>query len=170
MEEFCYNCSHFAVKTGATFPQVGVQKLHQAFDSIAVLKATFGPRSMYLKHVYTLTLRQLWHLQRRDGCWMFGHTGRCDDGTLLITAFCTLAAIDLLLTMARTVLGTEASGKSKRFLPSDRLLHMKLSVLHGDLYFFAFFKCSRECLWTNFSLCTWDEYRILGLRRAVLLL
>ena len=134
MEEFCYNCSHFAVKTGATFPQVGVQKLHQAFDSIAVLKATFGPRSMYLKHVYTLTLRQLWHLQRRDGCWMFGQPGRCGGGTLLITAYCALAAIDLLLAVARTVLGTKVTGTGKRFLPPARLLHMKSSLNSDELY------------------------------------
>ena len=67
-------------------------------------------------------------LQRRHGCWMFGRPGLCGECTLLISAFCALATIDLLLAVARSMLGTEATAKSKRLMPPALLLHVKLSI------------------------------------------
>ena len=66
-------------------------------------------------------LSELFPVQRRRGCWMFGVPGRCGAWSWLIGLSSSFAAVDFILALATGVSGRESMDSSqakKRCLPN----------------------------------------------------
>ena len=53
-------------------------------------------------------------VQKHDGCWWFGQSGRCGSWNILITTFMVAAGTDFLLVDTKIWLGNQSSSKSPR--------------------------------------------------------